>query len=128
MAATRRSSTRERGRYGEALAEEYLRRVGFRILARNLHLRHSELDILAMERGTLCFVEVRLRSGGGFGSAAESVDARKQRRLIRAAREVLARGGLPRFSALRFDVVAIDAGRRPPEIRLIREAFYAETR
>jgi putative endonuclease len=127
MAAARRSSARERGRHGEALAEQYLRRAGFRILARNLHLRHSELDIVAMERDTLCFVEVRLRSRAGFGSAAESVDARKQKQLIRAARALLARGGLPRFSALRFDVVTIDAGRQPPAIRLIRDAFYTDS-
>ena len=123
-----RSSTRERGRYGEALAEEHLRRAGYRILARNLHLRHSELDILALEGDTLCFVEVRLRSGHSHGDAAESVDARKRRRLILAARTLLSRGNLPRHASLRFDVVAIDSGTRPPGVRLIRDAFYADTR
>ena len=65
------SSRRARGRQGEALAEQFLRRAGFRILARNVHLRHSELDLVALEGSTLCFVEVRLRSSGAFGSAEE---------------------------------------------------------
>ncbi len=119
------SSRRARGRLGEALAEQFLRRAGFRILARNVHLRHSELDLVALEGSALCFVEVRLRSSGAFGSAEESVDIRKQRRVLRGARQFLARERLPRHSRVRFDVVAIDASRVPAAIRLIRDAFDA---
>ena len=118
-----RGNRRALGRYGERLAERHLERRGFRILARNLHLRQAELDLLALEGRTLCFVEVRLRSGRGFGSAAESIDARKRRRLVRAAARVLATCALPPHDALRFDVVSIDASRTPPELRLIRNAF-----
>ena len=71
-------------------------------------------------------VEVRLRSSDRFGSAAESVDQRKQLRVARAAAELLARGGLPRFSRVRFDVVAIDAGAVPPVVTHIRDAFTAD--
>jgi putative endonuclease len=119
------SSRRSRGRQGEALAEQFLRRAGFRILARNVHLRHAELDLVALEGSTLCFVEVRLRSSDAFGSAEESVDIRKQRRVLRAARGFLARERPPRHSQIRFDVVAIDASRIPAAIRLIRDAFDA---
>ncbi len=120
------SSRRARGRIGETLAECALRREGFRILARNVHMRHSELDLVALEGTTLCFVEVRLRSSDRFGSAEESVDARKQRRILRCAREFLARAGTAlRYDAIRFDVVAIDASREPPAVRLIRAAFEA---
>jgi putative endonuclease len=119
------ASRRERGRIGEALAVEALQRAGFRIVARNVHLRHGELDVIALDRGTLCFVEVRLRSGDGFGTAEESIDARKRARIVRAARAWLARESPPRHSALRFDVVAIDAGVRPPRVRLLRGAFDA---
>ena len=123
---TRRSlrpGKRQRGRYGEATAQEYLRRQGFRILRRNVHLRYAEIDVVALEGDTLCFVEVRLRSTDRFGTAEESVDARKRRRLARAAGEVLARGGLPRFAKVRFDVISVTPGPDGPEIRHLRDAF-----
>jgi putative endonuclease len=118
----RRPDKRSLGRWGEDLAEAYLRRRGCRILARNLHLGHAELDLLALDGSTLCFVEVRLRRGDGFGTPEESLDWRKQRRLRAAARQVLASGrlpsgSLPRYSATRFDLIAIDASRDPPALR-----------
>ncbi len=130
MAAARRRSPHSRralGRYGERLAEGYLRGEGFRILARNLHLRHAELDLVALEGDTLCFVEVRLRSSADYGSPAESLDVRKQRRLFRAAGRALAEYRWPRHRAVRFDVVAVDAAQRPPRVSLIRDAFYGDS-
>jgi putative endonuclease len=121
-----RRDTRALGRRGEDLAVEYLARAGFRILARNVHLRYAELDVVALERGALVFVEVRLRSGARFGTGAESVDARKRRRIVAAAQELLARGVLPRASRMRFDVIAIDASRDPPELVHFRDAFTVE--
>lgn len=121
-----RPSRRALGRLGEALARRHLEREGFRILSANLHLRHAELDLVALERDALCFVEVRLRTGSGFGSAEESIDARKRARLVRAAREALARFRWPRHSRVRFDVVAVDASRDPPAVRLTRDAFGAD--
>ncbi|MEE8558182.1 MAG: YraN family protein [Myxococcota bacterium] len=117
-------SSRARGRYGEALAEKHLRQHGYRILTRNLHLRHAEIDLLALDGEILCFIEVRSRATNRFGTPEESVDVRKQRRLVRGARTVLARGGLPRHKAVRFDVVAIETNQVPPIVRLTRNAFY----
>lgn len=117
---------REQGRYGEAVAEAYLREQGFRILARNLHLRHAEIDLLALEGRTLCIVEVRLRSSDRFGTPEESIDARKRRRLARAAAVLLARGGLPRFSTVRFDVVSVRRCDGGVSVRLLRDAFRAD--
>jgi putative endonuclease len=119
---------RHKGRRGEALAERELTRQGYRVLARNLHFREAELDLLALDGRTLCFVEVRLRAGAALGSAEESVDARKRRRIVRAAQRVLASGTLPHHDALRFDVVAVDTSREPPEVRIVRDAFYADWR
>jgi putative endonuclease len=118
--------TRSAGRAGEDLAEAFLIRAGFRILARNVHLRHAELDLVALDGAALVFVEVKLRRGDRFGSAAEAVDARKRRRIAAAARELVARGGLPRMPRTRFDVVAIDAACDPPRISHYRDAFAAE--
>jgi len=118
--------TRAAGRRGEDLAERHLVAQGYRILARNVHLRHAELDLVALDRGELVFVEVRLRRSQRFGSAAESVDARKRRRIAAAAAELLARGGLPRAARIRFDVIAIDASHEPPELVHFRDAFSLE--
>jgi putative endonuclease len=118
-----RRSTRALGHAGERLAARHLRASGARILARNVHLRHAEIDLVALERGALCIVEVRLRRGSGFGSGAESVDRRKRRRLVAAARELLCRPGLPRFERVRFDVIAIDASVDPPRVEHLRDAF-----
>ncbi|HTO54036.1 MAG TPA: YraN family protein [Myxococcota bacterium] len=118
--------TRALGRAGEDLACEFLQRAGFRILARNVHLRYAELDVVALDGPTLVFVEVRLRRGARFGGAAESVDLRKQRRIAAAAAELLASRRLPRMPRVRFDVVAIDASCAPPRVSHHRDAFSAE--
>lgn len=114
------------GARGERLAEAHLRGLGFRILARNLHLRSGELDLVALDGDALVFVEVRTRRGSGFGSAEASVDARKRARIVRAARRALAERRWPRHRRLRFDVVAIDASREPARITLLRDAFSAD--
>ncbi len=116
-------SRRLRGREGEALAAQLLVEHGYRLVARNLHLRVGELDLVALDGDVLCFVEVRLRSSTRFGTAEESIDARKRLHLARAARAALATHRFPPHRALRFDVVAIDGSRTPPEVRLIRDAF-----
>ena len=119
----RRRDTRALGRRGEQIAAEYLLRRGVRIVARNVHMREAEIDLIGLEGAALCFVEVRLRSSARFGSAAASVDARKRRRIARAARAWLASGRAPRHKVLRFDVVAIDASREPPRVEHYRDAF-----
>jgi putative endonuclease len=129
VSTTRRSRPDERralGRRAEELAAEWLGRHGARVVARNLHLRHAELDLVALDGDVLCFVEVRARTGDGFGSAFESVDARKQRRIARAAAEALARLPWPRHRSERFDVVAVDFGAAPPAIEWLRDAFHVK--
>ena len=96
------------GRAAEAIAADHLSGRGLAIVERNVRSRHGEIDLVARDGDTLVFVEVRLRRSSAFGSAAESVDARKRRRLARAASELIARGGLPRFRSVRFDVVLLD--------------------
>ncbi len=113
------------GAWGERLAEEHLRALGFRILARNLRVGRNELDLVAIERQTLCFVEVRTRRSTRFGTPQESVNRKKQRHLVRAAQEALRSQRWPRHGGVRFDVVAVDAAVEPPRLELIRNAFSA---
>lgn len=120
------ASRRALGAWGEQLACAHLRARGYRILARNLHLRRGELDIVALDGDALCFVEVRTRRGHSHGGALDSIDARKRARLVRSARLALATHHWPRHERLRFDVVAVDASSEPVRVRLIRDAFYSD--
>ena len=131
----------ELGRRGEALAAEHLCGCGYELVAANFKLPvgrnrrgavvEAELDIVAYEGPTLCFVEVKTRRSDWFAAPEANVDLRKQRQVTRAARayrRLLGLSGAP----TRFDVVTVilpqpDAeGREPhPRVELLR-AFWSE--
>ncbi|HQR46782.1 MAG TPA: YraN family protein [Thermoanaerobaculia bacterium] len=111
----------ETGRVGEEIAARHLEERGLAILERNVRFPDGEIDLVAEEGAVLVFVEVRRRTGGGAGSAAESVTARKRARVVRAARRWLARHGRQAARLVRFDVVALDGD--PPAVTWIRGAF-----
>lgn len=116
----------EAGRAAEAAAARMLEREGYRILQRNFRARGGEIDLVALDGGTLAIVEVRYRAGGRFGGGAESVTLAKQRRIARAARVLLAaRPALARLPA-RFDVVEVSGPAATPVCHLIRDAFRLE--
>ncbi len=96
-----------KGADGERFARRYLRNQGLTVLDTNYRTRQGEIDIVADHGGTLVFVEVRLRSDRRFGAGAETIDQRKQQRLIRAAEHyLLARNGASP-PPCRFDVLAL---------------------
>jgi putative endonuclease len=107
----------------EDLALRYLQARGLELVERNVRAKGGELDLVMRDpSATLVIVEVRKRAHRAFGTAAESVDARKQRRIVQAARALLARRPeLARLPA-RFDVIALDADDR---IDWIQAAFDA---
>lgn len=111
------------GRRGEDLAHRFLRRQGLTIVARNFHQRagRGELDIVAWDRQTLVFVEVKTRASAAFGSPGRAVGIDKEKDLRRAAGEYLRRRGAAAESA-RFDLVNIVLA-QPPEIQWIKDAF-----
>ncbi len=112
------------GRRGEEIAARHLRRCGYRILERNFRAAGAEIDLVAADRGTLVFVEVKTRSSAALGAPAEAVDARKAERIRRAAGVYLRRiqaGGAERPA--RFDVVAIIGTGRKSRLELLRDAF-----
>ncbi len=114
------------GYLGERAAEKYLKRKGYKIVARGLLLRGGELDLVAVDGRTIVFVEVKTRRSIEHGRPAEAVGPRKQGYLTRAALFYLKRHGLLEYPA-RFDVVAItwpqDAKR--PTIEHFQNAFEA---
>lgn len=121
--AGRARSSKQAGEAFENAALRYLQRAGLRLVTRNYRTPGrggGEIDLVMRDGdGTLVFIEVRARSGLSHGGAAASVGARKQRRIVLAARHYLARS----VSAppCRFDVVAIDGD----GITWLRAAFDA---
>jgi putative endonuclease len=108
----------EIGAFGERLAADHLTGLGMRILARNWRCRYGELDVIAVEPATdtVVFVEVKTRTGDGFGGLAQAVTAQKARRLRRLAAIWLATQDR-RWVAVRIDVIGVRIGRRrTPEI------------
>ena len=110
----------------EDRALEHLKRAGLELLARNFQNRFGEIDLVMRDGDTLVFVEVRYRRGRGFGSAADSVTARKRERLVRAARGYLAAHPEHASRACRFDLVAFDGKPAQALIDWQRGAFDAE--
>ncbi len=106
----------------ERLAESFLIRQGLRCIARNHRCRYGEIDLILREAAMLVFVEVRFRRSTRFGSPAETVDTRKQRRLIAAANHYLQ--SHPSALPCRFDVIAISGQK---EIQWIKHAFTADS-
>ena len=108
----------EIGALGERLATEHLTGLGLRILARNWRCRYGELDVIAADpiTNTVVFVEVKTRTGDGFGGLAHAVTEQKARRLRRLAALWLATQER-RWAAVRIDVIGVRIGRRrTPEI------------
>ncbi|GGB97909.1 YraN family protein [Cellulomonas carbonis] len=99
------------GRYGEGVAAAHLGRAGWEVLDRNWRGRAGEIDIVALDGEELVVVEVKTRSGDGFGHPAEAVTPVKLARLRRLAAEWLdAHDVRPR--GVRIDVVAVRTARR----------------
>lgn len=119
------SASQRRGHAAEQHAAAYLQQRGLRILACNLRCRSGEIDLVALEAGTLVFIEVRARSLSSHGGAAASVNRHKQQRLIRTAQYFLPRLARGYFAGrtppCRFDVITCEAG----QLHWLRHAFEA---
>lgn len=114
------------GKLAEDLACAELAGRGYAILERRYRSRFGEIDIVARDGGVLVFVEVRARRGADPGTAAESVTARKQRRIAAMALDYLAWIGDLEHPC-RFDVVAIDGlGTDRMALRVIANAFQID--
>ncbi len=98
--------SRATGSLGESLAADYLAAQGYTILARNVHLGHEEIDLIAQRDATVAFVEVKARTDTArFGRPARAVSYTKQRHLIAAAEAYLRKH--PGLGAPRMDVVEV---------------------
>jgi putative endonuclease len=106
------------GASAEIAATRALEQAGYDIVERNYRCAAGELDIVADDAGVLAFVEVRSRGDADHGHAAEMVSARKRRQVARVAAWYVAERA-PEAQRMRFDVVAITAGR----VELVKDAW-----
>jgi len=112
-----------RGKDAETRAWHYLQARGLQLLQRNYRSKRGEIDLVMQDTDSLVFVEVRYRRQSQFGSALESVDRRKQARLIACARHYIQTYPEAASQPCRFDVVSISGS--PGEIEWVRNAFTA---
>lgn len=116
------------GQVAERFAADHLRRLGYKILETNVRVPGGELDIVAEQKGTLVFVEVRARRVSQFGTAVETVGFSKRRRVAQAAQGYLQARAVDPARPSRIDVVAIQLDRtgRPTGVDVITNAFGLE--
>lgn len=94
------------GRLGEETAQEYLERKNYKIVAKRFRLYRGEIDLIAYDKKTLVFIEVKARCRGSLGLPEESVDPRKQKQIRKIAEAYLALNNLEDV-ACRFDVISL---------------------
>ena len=115
-----------RGAQAERLALGFLRRRGLELLDRNYRCRTGELDLVMADRDCTVVVEVRARAPGSRVPALQTVDDRKQRKIILTTELWLAHHARFADRPLRFDVVAIEHDRHgPSRLQWVRDAFRA---
>lgn len=114
-------NTHQAGQAGEDRAAQFLTRQGYQILTRNFLTPQGELDVVAQDKKTLVFVEVKARSSMAFGGPLTAVTPAKQKRLARAAVQYI-KATCPKFDSIRFDVVCV----LPDKIEHIPNAFQPD--
>ena len=119
---TMNESTYVKGKEGENLATEYLMQKGYRIMQRNVTFKKNEIDIIAIDKNEIVFVEVKERATDMFGSPYEKVNKKKQELIIKVADNYIIRNNINLEA--RFDIVSIvNIDSEEPKIEHIINAF-----
>jgi putative endonuclease len=115
----------EIGRQTEQAACQYLQAQGLTLIERNYLCPRGEIDLIMRDRHTTVFVEVRYRRNSRYGSGAESVDRRKQAKLLSTAAHYLQQHPRAARGACRFDVVSLTLDNGRQTLDWIPDAFQA---
>ena len=108
---------------GEALAVEFLKQHNYRVIERNFRCKSGEIDIIAQDQDTFCFIEVKTRSTGQFGSGFDAITSSKQRKLVKSALWYCAMHDCAHVS-IRFDIVVIQYSYSgQSHLELLKDAF-----
>lgn len=117
-------SNKTLGSYGESLARQYLQTQGYRILEENFRNKLGEIDLIAQDGKTICFVEVKTRQSLGQGQPYEAVTPWKIRKLSQMATFYLKHKYHSLEIPSRFDVISIVQDKtNAPSIQHIKNAF-----
>ncbi|MBW2408602.1 MAG: YraN family protein [Deltaproteobacteria bacterium] len=110
------------GEAGEAIAARHLKKNGYRIIETNYRTELGEIDLIARDKDTIVFVEVKSRRSWQFGNPKAAVTPQKQRKISMVALQYLKSIHRSNASA-RFDVAAVTITRDKPRIEIIKNAF-----
>jgi putative endonuclease len=110
------------GKEGERIAELFLKKKGYKLVERNYRCAAGELDLVMLDRRVIVFVEVKTRTGSGYGTPLEAVAVRKQKKMIYVAEFFLSAKKLSQREA-RFDVVGVSWPGAQPLVEHIENAF-----
>ena len=116
-------STHQRGRRAEKAGERWLADQGYRIVARNYRTPVGEIDLIAQDGDTLCFIEIKARTSSAYGPAITAISPHQQSRVARAASLYLLRAGWE--GPCRFDALGLDWAGEKWTFTLLRSAFEA---
>lgn len=109
------------GEKGEELAKRFLQKKGYKLIEQNYKTPLGEIDIIAKDKDTLVFIEVKTRESIEFGYPFESVNYAKRQKIAKAAMSYLKR--FKEVPQCRFDVISIFYNSDRPEFELIKDAF-----
>jgi len=110
------------GKRGEEIAVSYLKGLKYKIIERNYKCKFGEVDIIADDRKTLSFIEVKTRSSLDYGHPYHVVNKRKQHQISKVALEYINKNDMHDIDA-RFDVLAVQVSPEGEKIELIKNAF-----
>lgn len=111
------------GKIGEDLAVDFLKKSGYKIIERNFRCELGEIDIIAVDKNILAFVEVRTKNSSSFCTPQETVTFSKQKKLQKLSLYYLTKKQIKNRDC-RFDVVAIDLSKGKNGIELFKNAFW----
>ena len=115
------------GKSGEEAAAVFLKNNGYKIICKNYKNKLGEIDIIARDKDTICFIEVKTRASDRFGLPQEAISRHKQHQISKAAVSFLKENNLLEQKA-RFDVISVMYAHDPPKLDLIKDAFELEAR
>jgi putative endonuclease len=110
------------GEKGEAIAVRHLKKNGYKIIETNYRNKLGEIDIIAQDKETIVFAEVKTRRSLQFGNPKQAVTIQKQKKISRVALCYLKATGQSTARA-RFDVVGVISNRDEPQVEIIKNAF-----
>lgn len=111
------------GAFGEDLAEKFLKKNGYEIIARNYKYGHLEIDIIAKKDKIISFVEVKTRRSHSYGPGEEAVNDTKQGHIKKVAEDFITKHVNSDSFDFRFDVIVIEISNNSTRIRMIENAF-----